>query len=459
MKNKKGKVLVIGAAITGIPVIKELYRMGYKVILNDIKSKEELNDCIKELDKMDLDIVCGSHPILLAKKCDFIVISPGVPMDLPLISEALKLGKEVISEIELAYRNTDTPIVAITGTNGKTTTTSLLGEIVKESKRNTFVSGNIGFPMIASINEAKPKDLFVLEVSSYQLESINKFKPFISAILNITPEHLNRHKTMENYIDSKSKIFQNQTKEDYTILNKDDSIVYSLKSKPKSKVLLFSRKEILAEGAFIEDDSIKVVINDKKNTIIHIEDLNILGEHNLENALAAALLAYCLNIEPSIIKKVLKEFKGIEHRIEYVCEIDGVAYYNDSKGTNPVSSIKAIETINRPIVLIAGGMDENIDFSIFVKSLKDRTKAMILIGETANIIKKEALSHGFENIYKEKSLEEAVYRAKELSARGDAVLLSPACASWDMFKNFEERGFIFKNTVMGLRRDEDGNKD
>lgn len=459
MKNKKGKVLVIGAATTGIPVIKELYRMGYKVILNDIKSEEELNDCLKELDRIDIDIVSGSHPIILAKKCDYIVVSPGVPMDLPLISEAHKLGKEVISEIELAYRNTDTPIVAITGTNGKTTTTSLLGEIVKESKRNTFVTGNIGYPMIASINEAKPEDLFVLELSSYQLESIIKFKPIISTILNITPDHLNRHKTMENYINIKSKIFQNQTKEDYTILNKDDSIVYSLKSKPKSKVLLFSRKEILSEGAFVEDGFIKVIINDKRNTIIHIEDLNILGKHNLENALAAILMAYCLNIEPGIIRKVLKKFKGVEHRIEYVCEIDGVTYYNDSKGTNPVSSIKAIETINRPIVLIAGGMDENIDFSIFVNSLRDKVKAMILIGETAEKIEKEALALGFENIYKEKNLEEAVYKAKEISASGDAVLLSPACASWDMFKNFEERGSIFKKIVMSFGRDGDGNKD
>ena len=459
MKNNKNKVLVIGAAVTGIPVAKELYRWGNKVIINDIKSKKDLDDFLKELSGMDIDVITDCHPIELARDCDYIVVSPGVPTDMPLIAEARELGKEVISEIELAYRNTNTPIVAITGTNGKTTTTALLGEIVKESKRNTFVSGNIGNPMIVDIKKARPEDLFVLELSSYQLETIVNFKPNISAILNITPDHLNRHKTMESYIASKSKIFQNQTKEDYTILNKDDLIVSGLSSKPKSKVLLFSRKKVLSEGAFIENGFIKVAIKEKKYTIAHIDNMNILGKHNLENVLAAVLIACCLNIETEIIKKAIKKFKGIEHRIEFVRESDGVAYYNDSKGTNPDSSIKALEAIKRPIVLIAGGKDEDTDFNGFVASFHGKVKAVILIGETAEKIEKAAKLSGFRNIHKEKGLKEAIYKAKEISSNGDAVLLSPGCASWDMFANYEERGTIFKNIVRNMRGSQDDYED
>jgi len=448
----KGKnVLVLGAAVTGIPTALELYNMGCNITLNDCKPLAQLDEYIHDLDNLSIEIITGGHPIELASNCDFIVISPGVPTDIPLVKEAKKLGKEVISEVELAYRMTQTPIAAITGTNGKTTTTALLGEIMKESGRKTFVVGNIGNPMIKEVKNALPEDLFVLEVSSFQLETTVHFRPKVSAILNITPDHLNRHKTLENYIDAKAMIFRNQKQEDYTVLNWDDEQTRKLSSLTNSKTLFFSRKDVLDEGAYVEDGYLTIVLNNKKEKIIDIKDIFIPGEHNLENALAASLMAYCLGVEAHTIRKVLKEFKGVEHRIEYVTEIDGVIYYNDSKGTNPDSSIKAIKTMTRPTILIAGGYDKGSDFDEFVSYFKGKVKALILLGETADKIKESAQRAGFYNIYKVSTMGEAVKKSKELAKPGDCVLLSPACASWDMFKNFEERGKVFKDAVRRLR--------
>lgn len=448
----KGKnVLVLGAAVTGIPTALELYNMGCNVTLNDCKPLAQLDEYIHELDNLSVEIITGGHPIELASNCDFIVISPGVPTDIPLVKEAKKIGKEVISEVELAYRMTRTPIAAITGTNGKTTTTALLGEIMKESGRKTFVVGNIGNPIIKEVKNAAPEDLFVLEVSSFQLETTIHFRPKVCAILNITPDHLNRHKTLENYIDAKTKIFRNQKQEDYTVLNWDDEQTRKLSSLTKSKTLFFSRKDILDEGAYVENGYLTISYKNKKERIIDIKDIFIPGEHNLENALAASLMAYCLGVEAHTIQKVLKEFKGVEHRIEYVTEIDGVIYYNDSKGTNPDSSIKAIKTMTRPTILIAGGYDKGSDFDEFVSYFKGKVKALILLGETADKIKESAEKAGFYNIYKVSDMEEAVKKGKELATPGDCVLLSPACASWDMFKNFEERGNVFKDAVRRLR--------
>ncbi len=451
MCNGSNTVLVLGAAITGIPTAKELYYMGNKVILNDNKTMEELKDSIEQLHGLNIEIIAGGHPLNIVKKCDYIVISPGVPRDIPIVEEAKKLEKEVISEVELAYRNTNTPIAAITGTNGKTTTTVLLGEIMKESGKSTFVTGNIGNPIIAEIKRAKPDDIFVLEVSSFQLESTVLFKPKISAILNITPDHLNRHKTMGNYIDAKCKVFYNQDENGFTILNKDNLETAKLEYLPKSRVLMFSRKEKLYEGAYVEDGYLTIALDGKKERVIPIDDIYIPGNHNLENALAASIMAYCLGVNTKVISKVLKEFKGVEHRIEFVCEIDGVAYYNDSKGTNSDSSIKALESMKRPTVLIAGGMDKGTDFYDFIKCFEGKVKALVLLGETAKKIEKQALKLNFDKIYRVADLEKAVYKAKELAETGDAVLLSPACASWDMFKNFEERGRLFKSIVRRLR--------
>ncbi len=451
--NIKGKnVLVIGAAVTGMPVVIELLKLGANIILNDFKKEDELGGIIDQLHKLNVRTILGGHPVELADQCDFVVISPGVPTDIPLVEKVKSLNKEVISEIELAYRLTNTPIAAITGTNGKTTTTALLGEIMKASGTKTFVTGNIGHPMISEVANSDIDDVFVLEVSSFQLESTTKFKPKVSALLNITPDHLNRHKTMENYIEAKCRVFINQDENDFTILNRDDTLTSKLINQPKSKVLLFSRMEEIRQGAFVRDNSIYIRVEDKEEFIINIDDIYIPGKHNLENALAASLIAYCLGVAPNVIAKVLNEFKGVEHRVEFVEEINGVIYYNDSKGTNTDASIKAIEAMKRPIILIAGGMDKGSEFDEFIKAFKNKVKVLILLGETADKIEKIARQYNFVNTHKVKSLEEAVQKSAEIAETGDCVLLSPACASWDMFKNYEERGTYFKKFVSGLRR-------
>ncbi|HPL54851.1 MAG TPA: UDP-N-acetylmuramoyl-L-alanine--D-glutamate ligase [Bacillota bacterium] len=445
------KVLVIGAAVTGIPVVKLLSRLGADVILNDFKKTDELAGVISEIEQLPIKLVAGGHPAKLAEDCDFIVISPGVPLDIPLVQRAKALGKEVISEIELAFRLASAPIAAITGTNGKTTTTALLGEIMKAAGKRTFITGNIGNTMILEVENAGPEDIFALEVSSFQLESTSRFKPTVSAILNITPDHLNRHKSMENYIDIKSRIFINQDKNDYTILNRDDPETSKLAGMPRSRVLLFSRKEEVAQGAFLENDNIVVRVGNKKETIIHKDKIYILGRHNLENALAAALMAYCMGVPASTIGAALESFKGVEHRIEYVEEIEGVIYYNDSKGTNIDASIKAIEAMKRPTVIIAGGYDKGSGFDDFIEAFGNVVKHMVLIGKTADKLEKTAHKHGFINTYKVKGMREAVQKCHTLARPGDCVLLSPACASWDMFSNFEERGRLFKDCVKELK--------
>ncbi len=451
MQIKGKKVLVIGAAVTGVPVVKALDHLGAEIILNDFKKVDELNEVIAEIEQLPIRLVAGGHPVKLAEECDFVVISPGVPLDIPLVQKAKALGKEVISEIELAFRLTTTPIAAITGTNGKTTTTALLGEIMKASHRDTFVTGNIGHAMIQEVENAGPEDVFVLEVSSFQLESTSAFKPKVSAILNITPDHLNRHKTMENYIDAKCKIFVNQDDADYTILNEDDPETSGLKVRPKSRVLLFSRKKEVSQGAYVENDHIVIRVGNKKDTIIHKDKIFIPGNHNLENALAAALMAYCMGVKPSVIADTLESFRGVEHRIEYVEELDGVIYYNDSKGTNTDASIKAIEAMKRPTVIIAGGYDKGSRYDDFIGAFGNVIKDMVLIGKTADKLEETAREHGFMNIHRAKDLREAVEKCHELAKPGDCVLLSPACASWDMFSNYEERGRLFKEYVKELQ--------
>lgn len=451
MKIMDKKILVIGAAVTGVPVVKETIKLGADVILNDLKKEDELAEVLAEIEGLPLRLVTGGHPVELAEECDFVVVSPGVPLEIPLVKRAKVLGKEVISEIELAYRLTSTPIAAITGTNGKTTTTALLGEIMKNSGRNTFITGNIGHAMILEVGNAKPEDAFVLEVSSFQLESVSSFKPKVSAILNITPDHLNRHKTMENYIGTKCRIFMNQDVTDYTILNGDDPETSKLTNRPRSKVLLFSRKKALEQGAYLENDSIVIKVGNKKETIIHKDRIYIPGNHNLENSLAAALMAYCMGVPVPVIADTLESFRGVEHRIEYVEEINGVIYYNDSKGTNSDASIKAIEAMKRPTVIIAGGYDKGSEYDDFIEAFGDVVKHMVLIGKTADRLEETARRHGFKNTHRAGDLREAVNICHSLAKSGECVLLSPACASWDMFSNYEERGRLFKEYVRALK--------
>lgn len=450
--------LVIGTAISGIAVVKFLLSKGAYVNLTDVKQKEQLNKEILELEKSpNFRGVYGMQPPLsILEKINSIIVSPGVPMDIPIIQQAKEENIEVLSEIELAYSLSNTPIIAITGTNGKTTTTSLVGEIFKEGKKEAYVVGNIGIPMISKIEEATENGYFITEVSSFQLEGTKYFRPHISAILNITPDHLNRHKTMDNYIYEKSKIFLNQNYEDITILNADDPITFSLKEKTKGKVVLFSGSSPLEKGVFIENNEIVIHDDNDKIKVCPVSEIKMLGNHNLENALAAVAISYYAQIPIKNIKKVLQTFKGVSHRIELVDTIDGIEFINDSKGTNPEASIRAIEAMKKPIVLIAGGMDKGNDFTKFIQSFQGKVRHLIVLGETANIIEKTAKKQGFYNITKVEDLKSAIVTSFQKSHPGDVVLLSPACASWDMFDSFEERGDLFKTVVKTLRRSEDG---
>lgn len=449
LKNKK--VLVVGMAKSGIPTVKALSKLGAKIAVNDIKSKDKLKDILNEIEDLCDEVILGSHPQEI-EKYDLIILSPGVPTDLAFLKKAKQEKKKIIGELELAYSLSKGRYLAITGTNGKTTTTALTGEIFKNGGLKTFVVGNIGLAAISKALETTEDTNLVTEVSSFQLETIDTFKPRISAILNITPDHLNRHKTMENYIDAKANIFMNQDEDDILILNYDNDITRKLASKAKCKVIFFSRKEILEEGVYLEDNNIVVKNSNKKEIICNADDIYISGKHNLENSLAAAAFAINSGIKKEIIKYTLQSFKGVEHRTEYIGEINGIKFYNDSKGTNPDASIKAVEGLEAPLILIAGGMDKGSSFDEFVEAFDNKVKALILLGETAVKIKETAEKYGFNNIFMVENMEEAVEKAYHNASENDTILLSPACASWDMYESYEVRGRHFKDCVEKLRR-------
>ncbi len=446
MKLEGKRVLLIGLAKTGISTIKFLSGKGAKVMVNDIKSKDQVEDILEELKGLDVDYILGSHPEDI-EDVELVVMSPGVPTDIKLVNTLRAKGIQIISEIELAYRFSKAPFVGITGTNGKTTTTSLVGEIFKLSKHKTFVVGNIGRPAIDVVDAADENSVLVTELSSFQLESIIDFCPKVSAVLNITPDHLNRHKTMENYIDAKANIFKNQRQGDYTVINYDCPESKNLSSLCKSNVVLFSRNERPRGGVYVEGGVIISEIDGNPQKIIDIEEIKIPGAHNLENALAAVAVALCMGIDKDFIVKALKDFEGVEHRLEFVRTVDGVDYVNDSKGTNPDASIKAVEAYDRPLVLIAGGMDKGSEFDEFILSFDGKVKELVLLGETAQKIRKTAQEKGFNNCHDVKNMHEAVKKASSLALKGDIVLLSPACASWDMYPSYEVRGMDFKQEV------------
>ena len=446
MKLEGKRVLLIGLAKTGISTIKFLSGKGAKITVNDIKSKDQVKDILEELAELDVEYIFGSHPDEI-EGIELVVMSPGVPVDIPIVESLRSKGTEVISEIELAYRFSRAPFVGITGTNGKTTTTSLVGEMFKLSKHETFVVGNIGRPAIEVVDDADESSVLVTELSSFQLESIVDFRPRVSAVLNITPDHLNRHKTMENYIDAKANIFKNQRDGDYTVLNYDCPETRKLGGICKSKVVFFSRKEKIDGGVYVDGGNIISEIEGAPKKLACIEEIRIPGAHNLENALAAVAVALCMGMDESLIVKALKNFEGVEHRLEFVRTVGGVDYVNDSKGTNPDASIKAVEAYDRPLVLIAGGMDKGSEFDEFILSFEGKVKELVLLGETAQKIRKTANEKGFNNCHDVSNMHEAVEKASSLAQKGDIVLLSPACASWDMYPSYEIRGMDFKQEV------------
>ena len=447
MLYENKKVIVCGMARSGISAAKLLASVGADVTLQDMKPMDvliKLHD-IEAYKKAGIKIFAGANPDDIIDSFDYAVLSPGVPCDLPFIKKAESSGVKVISEVELAYTLTECPVCAITGTNGKTTTTTLTGMLL--NNKNTAVVGNIGVAYSEKVKSLKADDFVCAEISSFQLETSDTFRPHIAAVLNITPDHLNRHKTMDNYVSVKEKIFMKQNKDDFTILNKNDEYCVKMADKTKGKVFFFSSAEKLDEGIYLDEDNIHIKWNGLDEDVINIHELRILGTHNYENVMAAVACAVCAGVDMESIREVLKEFNGVEHRIEYCGTFDGVDYYNDSKGTNPDASIRAVLAMRKPIVLIGGGYDKDSSYDEWVKLFDGRVKKLILIGATAGKIAECCDRYGFKDYEFADTFKKCIEKCKASAEEGDCVLLSPACASWGMFEDYEQRGRMFKEMV------------
>ena len=440
------KVLVIGAARSGLASAEFLAKQGNQVILTDMKQQESMAD----LAQLGVSFLWGVQPDVASLAPDYIVMSPGVPLSIPPVVYAKAHNIPVIGELELAYRSCKAPFVAITGTNGKTTTTTLTGELLKKTGRNVFVGGNIGVPLASYAADLSQDDVVVAEVSSFQLESIDTFAPHLALMINLTPDHLDRHGNMETYLACKANIFANQTEQDYLILNYDDAALRSLAGTSKGKVLFFSQKHILEEGVYLDGQDVVLRLNGEAVVICREDEIAIKGKHNLENAMGAILLAYLSGVSVEDIRQVLMQFQGVAHRLEPVRSYNGVLYVNDSKGTNPDSTIKAIEAYDNPLVLILGGLNKGSDFAQLAALVKARVRRAVVLGEAKDSIIQALQQAGFDHYTAADTFEEAVRVAAAQAEQGDVVLLSPACASWDMFKSYEERGDLFKQIVNSL---------
>ncbi|WP_312700101.1 UDP-N-acetylmuramoyl-L-alanine--D-glutamate ligase [Sedimentibacter sp.] len=447
MKNKN--ILVVGLGVSGIACIKGLNKLGAHIFVYDESPREKCTEKLHELEGIEASYFFGNDEIekINFEILDLAIKSPGIKYEVPIIAELAERSIKIISDIEAAYNITDATIVSVTGTNGKTTTTTLIGEIVKESGKSYKITGNIGFGMFYDALNSGKDDVLVAEVSSFQLAGTIDYKPHVSVITNITPDHIDFHHTYENYIDAKFKNAMNQDENDYAVLNYEDETIMSFRDKIKAKKIFFSSERILDEGIYVQDEKMAYTHDGKTEIIININDIFIPGKHNLENAMCAAGAALSLGIGTEIISDVLKNFKGVEHRLEFCAEYNGVKFYNDSKGTNPDASIKAVQGIEKPIILIAGGYDKDSSYDDFIKSFGDKVKSLVLLGQTADKIEACARSYGFTDIYRVENMDEAVKKCFELSTYGDNVVLSPACASWGMYPNFEVRGRDFKERV------------
>ncbi len=452
MDLKDKTVLVAGAGKSGVDSSRLLLSRGAKVVLFDEKTKETKDEVKARVDSEgDLEIWIGDLKKDKLEGIDFMVISPGIAVDAPFTEVIREHNIPIWSEIELAYKLSESrEIAAITGTNGKTTTTTLVGEIMKAVNPSTFVVGNIGTPYTGAANDIKADSAVVAEISSFQLETIIDFKPKVSAILNLTPDHLDRHYTFENYANTKKKITMNQTSSEVCVLNYDDELCREFAESIPARALFFSRTNNLDEGVYTSDGYIVIMENAKKIPVIKLSDIKLLGTHNIENYMAAIAITYSMGVSVETIEKVCREFMGVEHRIEFVRTVSGVDYYNDSKGTNPDAAIKAVEAMVKPTILIGGGYDKGSAYDEWVDSFGDKVKKLVLIGKTAKKIATCCDEHGFKDYVFAEDFESAVKVCAKEAKDGDCVLLSPACASWDMFKSYEERGRIFKELVNKL---------
>lgn len=453
MELKNKNVLVIGAGISGFAAAKVAKNFGASVTLSDAKTEDKIEGDLKSLKDAGINLAFGEQTENLLENIDLVILSPAVPVKIPLVQAAYKKNIPVISEIELAFSFAKSPIAAVTGTNGKTTTTTLLGELLKARYEKVGVGGNIGTPLVDEALRIGENGAIAAEISSYQMEATSHFHPKVTAILNVTPDHLKRHGSMEVYQEMKEKLFAEETADDFVVLNYDDERVRGMAARTKAKVYYFGRNESFNNGAFLAGDLLTISDGGKFSPLLTINELGIKGAHNIENALAAAMSAYLMGVTAEEMIPVLRKFRGVEHRIEFVREIDGVKYYNDSKATNTDSAIKALETFDNNIILIAGGDDKGTDLTEFMTLAKERCDALILVGDAAERFKAAAVDAGFKDseIYSAGyDMEKALNTAKEIATASQIVLLSPACASFDMYKNFEERGKDFKRIVEGL---------
>ncbi|MEE3420427.1 MAG: UDP-N-acetylmuramoyl-L-alanine--D-glutamate ligase [Lachnospiraceae bacterium] len=444
------KVLVYGSGKSGVGAANLIAKMGMTPVLYDEKEGLVPEDLLKKLeDPSKAEAVVGTLSEDVLKSIDEVVMSPGVPCDIPNVLTFKEMGIPVIGEVELAYRAGRGRVLAITGTNGKTTTTSLVGEIMKAYVPEVFVVGNIGNPYTKEAQKTTDQSTVVAEISSFQLETIDTFRPAVSAILNITEDHLNRHHTMEEYIRVKELITKNQTKEDVCVLNYEDEVLRAFAEKCPADVFFFSSKRPLENGIFLDGDTIVVTRGGIHTDLLNVNDLLLLGTHNFENVMAAAAICYSAGVPLETIAEAAKKFHPVEHRIEYVATKHGVVWYNDSKGTNPDAAIKGIEAMKWPTFLIAGGYDKKSDYHEWIRSFGGRVKCLVLEGKTKNDIAACAVECGFpkEKIVIKENMHEAMDYCRDHAEEGDAVLLSPACASWGEFPNYEVRGEVFKEYV------------
>jgi UDP-N-acetylmuramoylalanine--D-glutamate ligase len=447
MELNNKHVLVVGLGKSGVASALFLKAHGARVTVSDTKSGDELRNEIPALLDHGITVETGGHGERTFHGQDLIVVSPGVPVDAPLLQQARSLGEAVIGEIELAARFLPGPIVAITGSNGKTTTTTLTGEILAAGGFPTLVAGNIGTPAISLTDCATPETRIVLEVSSFQLETIQSFRPKVAVVLNVTPDHLDRHKTFEIYANAKARIFENQRGDDFTVLNEDDPTCLAMAARTRAQVFWFSRQREVKQGAWVRDGNILFCNASEQLEIIQVSEIPLKGAHNLENVLAAVCASALMGCAPQKIRQAVQEFKAVEHRLEFVASIRGVDYYNDSKATNVDATIKALESFPANIHLILGGKDKGSDYSVLNDLLKQRVKRVYTIGAAAEKI--ESQIKNVEVVHAE-TLENALRRANAAAEAGDVVLLAPACASFDQFKNYEQRGQVFKEIVRSL---------
>ena len=446
------KVLVAGCGKSGLGAAGLLQKAGAVPVLFDENEKLDGKAlCAREDYPKDTALVLGSLPKELLSELSLAVLSPGISIEEAFVSTLEEADIPVWGEIELAWNYEKGKVLAITGTNGKTTTTTLVGEILKRYQDNTFVVGNIGTPYTQEVLKTDKDSVTVAEISSFQLETAVHFHPTVSAILNITPDHLNRHYTFENYGNVKKSITKNQTEDDVVVLNYDDDHTRAMAEGIRPRVVYFSRLEKPAGGVYVEDGHIKIEANGEKIDVLALKDLILLGAHNVENVLAAVGISYYMGVPVNVIRDVAVSFKAVEHRIEYVKTVAGVDYYNDSKGTNPDAAITGIQALVKPTYLIGGGYDKGSTYDEWIDAFDGKVRCLVLIGQTAKKIAETAKKHGFHNIVFEDDLLGAVKYCHENAKDGEAVLLSPACASWGMFDNYEQRGRMFKEYVRDFK--------